>query len=88
MQAECFVGQNHNYIDFADHMLTKGFTPIFEWCSPQQQIVVKYPHDRLVLTAIRGTVNGIYIPYTHLKAMGESNGIDVVKTIDLRGILR
>jgi putative RNA ligase len=83
MQAECFVGQNHNYIDFADHMLTKGFTPIFEWCSPQQQIVIRYPKDNLILTAIRNMKTGEYADHMLLNSWGRSFGIPVVGILDM-----
>jgi RNA ligase len=36
-------------------------TPIFEWCSRNQRIVVDYPEDMLVLTAVRDNVEGAYI---------------------------
>jgi RNA ligase len=57
-------------------------TPIFEWCSRKQRIVVDYPEDRLVLIALRGTVTGEYKRYCDLVAVGEKFGIDVVKTYE------
>jgi RNA ligase len=39
---------------------TGEVTPIFEWCSRSNRIVVDYPRDRLVLTAVRDTFSGRY----------------------------
>src|SRR3984957_6141340 len=41
-------------------LLEKNFTPIFEWCSPTNQIVLRYSTDRLIFTAIRHNLTGIY----------------------------
>lgn len=43
-----------------EESLRNGWTPIFEWCSPRNQIVIKYPKDRLVMTGLRHTVTGEY----------------------------
>lgn len=40
--------------------LDGGWTPIFEWCSPQNQIVIRYPENKLVLTALRHNQSGVY----------------------------
>ena len=36
-------------------------TPIFEWTSPNNRIVIHYDHDDLVLTAIRDNKTGVYL---------------------------
>lgn len=41
------------YQTFVTQQLDLGNTPIFEWVSPTNQIVVDYPTDRLVLLQIR-----------------------------------
>ena len=43
--------------------LQQGWTPIFEWCSPGNQIVIRYPEDRLVLTGLRNNLTGAYAPW-------------------------
>jgi RNA ligase len=63
MGAELFVANNVRYADFAREVLAEGKTPIFEWCSRQQRIVVDYPRDRLVLIAIRDNRTGEYVSY-------------------------
>ncbi|EGG19226.1 hypothetical protein DFA_02011 [Cavenderia fasciculata] len=51
------------YDEFAAHWLKQGYTPMFEWCSESQRIVLYYAADLLALTAIRNIKTGEYIPY-------------------------
>lgn len=61
MQAEEFVAKNPVYHEFVERLLNNGhYTPVFEWCSRQQRIVIDYPEDRLVLLAIRNMTSGKY----------------------------
>ena len=82
MQAEEFVARNPQYSMFAQDMWIQGLTPIFEWCSRKQRIVVDYPQDRLVLIAIRDTVTGAYKSYDRMMTYAESYNIDLVKAYD------
>jgi RNA ligase len=79
MGAEEFVAGNPQYEEFARLCDEDGLTPIFEWCSRKQRIVVDYPEDRLVLIAIRNKVSGEYMPYHALYVNALRRGIDVVK---------
>lgn len=76
---EEFVKNNPHVAQFAQWMMESGFTPIFEWLSRKQRIVIDYPVDRLVLTAVRNTVTGEYDSYSRLVEYGTTFGIDVVK---------
>jgi RNA ligase len=78
MQAEEFVARKPQYEEFARLCEQDGLTPIFEWCSRKQRIVVDYPEDRLVLIAIRNTVSGEYLPYHVLLPNAARHGIDLV----------
>jgi RNA ligase len=80
MQAEEFVARNPDYAEFADLHIDRGQTPIFEWLSRKQRIVVDYPEDRLVLIAIRDNVTGAYKSYAQMKTYAESYNIDLVKS--------
>ena len=84
MQAEEFVAHHPNYAEFAKVIMEQGFTPIFEWCSRKQRIVIDYPEDRLVLIAIRNNVTGEYVPYYgndhDLVGFAVNYNIDLVKT--------
>lgn len=61
-----------------------GWTPIFEWCSRKQRIVLDYPNDMLVLTAVRNNDTGQYRSYKYLQEAGTQWGIPVVKAVDMK----
>ena len=83
MGAELFVAHNPQYDTFARWCMDEaGITPIFEWCSRKQRIVVDYPEDRLVLIAARDTRKGSYVNYNWLQAYGKKYSIEVVKTYE------
>ena len=60
---EKFVAARPQYVEFAKFCIEQGWTPIFEWTSRQQTIVIDYPEDNLILTAVRNNVTGEYLPY-------------------------
>ena len=78
-QIEEFVSKNSLYHHFANIWTEFGFTPIFEWCSRNNRIVIDYPEDRLVLIAMRKNDNGSYFPYEDLVASASTFLIDVVE---------
>jgi RNA ligase len=84
MNAEVFVSRNINYQEFADYIMSFDSTPIFEWCSPKNRIVVEYPHDRLVLIAIRDNVSGDYWSYQTMSNLSERYNIELVKSYKAR----
>jgi RNA ligase len=61
MRAEVFLAARPRYVEFMLELDREGRTPIFEWCSRQDPIVVDYPVDEMVLTAIREKHTGRYI---------------------------
>lgn len=83
MEAESFVASRHDYTQLAEHYLQAGFTPIFEWCSNKNRIVLDYPEDRLVLTAMRYNESGCYLLQDALERIGERYGIEVVKAFSV-----
>jgi RNA ligase len=58
---EDFVLLHENYSQFARFLIRRGYTPIFEWCSRKQRIVLDYKEDQLILTAIRDLTTGRYM---------------------------
>lgn len=76
---EKFVDRNYNYLQLARDLDGLNATAIFEWCSPQQRIVIDYTHDQLILTAVRDTVSGQYWNYEKLRSLGDEYNIPVVK---------
>lgn len=79
---EKFVAERDNYTQLAQECHVRGMTPTFEWCSRKQRIVIDYPEDRLVLTAIRHNVSGEYIKYAELLEWGAVYGIEVVRAFE------
>jgi RNA ligase len=82
MGAELFVANHPNYAEFAELYIERGKTPIFEWCSRKQRIVIDYPEDRLVLIAIRNNETGEYASYKQLQTYAKAYNIDIVKTYE------
>lgn len=79
---EEFVKNNPQYESFALNMIATGYTPIFEWCSRKQRIVLDYKEDQLILTAIRIMATGEYLPYGYLKGVSSATGIPVVRAFE------
>lgn len=77
--AQAFLeSTNVPYEIFSRHMVEDGWTPIFEWCSRKNRIVVDYPTDRLVLTGIRHRQTGEYMNYDDILIEVGDLGIPVV----------
>lgn len=81
-QVSKFIEQNKHYETFVLDMMENGFTPIFEWTSRQQRIVLDYPQDNLILLAIRNIENGWYAPYEDIKHLANKYNIPVVEKIN------
>lgn len=81
MNAEYFIADKPEYSSFIAAMFDGGMTPIFEWCSRKNRIVVDYPEDKLILTGIRNTVKGNYLPDYNMVELGLNYDIPVVKSI-------
>lgn len=74
---------NRFYDTFAQHCIkTLNCTPIFEWCSRKQRIVLDYPEDRLVLTALRHMQTGIYYTREDMLKEAKNFHIPVVDEIE------
>ena len=82
MNAEYFIADDLDYADFINGCIEANLTPIFEWCSRKNRIVVDYPEDQLILTAVRNTFSGTYLPYYNIVEMAEHAGIPYVKAVD------
>lgn len=83
MGAEEFVAAHPNYDEFVRWCIDyTGHTPIFEWCSRKQRIVVDYPEDRLVLIAVRETNSGKYCSLKWMQYYAGKYGVDVVKAYE------
>lgn len=80
---EAFVKDNPDYTTFCNYLLRVGVTPIFEWCSNKQRIVLNNKEDLLILTAARNMITGEYISLDLMKEHLINLNIDsipIVKT--------
>lgn len=83
-QAQKFIerSDNHKYINLIKNLNSKRLTPIFEWCSPENRIVIKHDEPRLILTGIRQWIYGFYFHYENMKSVAESHHIPYVRAYD------
>lgn len=56
-----FVSNDASLLDNINASINNGFTPIFEWCAPHNQIVVHYSQPRLVYLMSRSKIDGSYL---------------------------
>ena len=85
MQAEEWLAAHPNSEELKGWLrgwMIAGVTPLFEWISPDNQIVLEYPEPDLVLLAVRDTHTGEYldihgndhIPFTKVKEYSSVDG--------------
>lgn len=67
------------YDEFAWSCYLQGNTPIFEWCTPKNRIVVAYSEPRLVLMAVRSNYTGVYMPLEEMQEWAIFRRIDYAK---------
>ena len=82
LRAEDYVSAHPDYVRFIRMCIKVGYTPIFEWCSREDRIVVDYgPEDTLTLLALRDTVSGEYTSYHDYADYGRYWGVRVVDAV-------
>lgn len=80
--ATSYFASQGNIVSFCEHLiLAEQMTPIFEFCSRSNKVVLDHPKDRLVLTALRDTGSGDYIPFSRVQGLIDYHRIEVVKEI-------
>ena len=79
---EEFVNSKPRYTVLAAYLISQGYSPIFEWCSRKQRIVLDYKKDQLILTAVRHMQTGEYFVHESLVHLGELYTIPVVRAFD------
>lgn len=58
-------------IDLCLHLIAGGVTPIFEFTSPDNRIVVTYDRPQLTFLAARDMVTGDYLPHAEIDALAK-----------------
>lgn len=82
LQAEEYIADKphfQKFFDFCETFGDSGITPIFEWISRQQRIVIDYPVDELVLLAVRYNDTGEYFVYEMLEKISLEFNIGIVR---------
>lgn len=75
-----FLDANPTYVEFARNCCEADWTPVFEFCSRKNQIVIDYgSEDRLVLIAMRDMLNGRYFTYSQLANAAKLWKLEVVQ---------
>jgi len=82
LPVEEFVLDNSQYVELADYCKQTDWTPIFEWCSPLNRIVLQHTTHNLILTAIRHNVTGEYMSYARMSALAGRFDIPVVRRVN------
>ena len=82
MNAEVFVADKPHYSRLIHKCLLMNVTPIFEWVSRKNRIVVDYPEDNLILTGMRYNDTGLYVGYKAMEQYATAWNIPVVKAVD------
>lgn len=80
--AENWVCETHHryklYNEFINFCRKMNVTPIFEFCSRSNRVVIDYPVSNLILTGVRRIDDGSYLTYSKLVAIREEFGIPIV----------
>jgi RNA ligase len=82
MNAEVFIADKPHYARFINKCLFINVNPIFEWCSRKNRVVIDYPEDNLILTAMRYNDTGFYLDYEVMKNYADAWNIPVVQAVD------
>lgn len=75
-----FTGDDTIYTKFAHKAFCDGFTPIFEWCSQVQRIILEYEAPRFVLTAVRNNRTGEYMTLSEMRAYAP-DAIEIIQPL-------
>jgi len=82
MFAETWLVDHPDYYELAERYMSEGFTPIFEYVSPENRVVVDYGKRDMILLAVRDNLTGNYLLHDALVNIGERYGIPVVGVYD------
>lgn len=60
---DLFVAKNQQikYEEFARYCIDNSWTPLFEFCSKENKVVLSYAEDQMILTAVRDNFSGAYL---------------------------
>lgn len=77
-----FASRYPKFEEVARHFIERDMTPIFEWVSREQKIIIDYPVDDLILLAIRDNRTGDYMTYDRLVGAGNEFDVSTIGQIE------
>lgn len=77
-----FERSSRKHRDLAMHYLEDGFTPVFEFTSPDNRIVVPYDNDALTLLAVRQNQTGRYLRHDLIAQISSDFGVTLAESFD------
>jgi len=81
-QAEAaMAAADASVLGLCEDALGSGVTPIFEFTSPQNRIVIAYDRPALTLLAARETVSGRYLTHDEALALAVAHGVPLVRDL-------
>lgn len=81
LAANTLLASNTRLNLFCFDLLNRFYTPIFEFTSPDSEIVVNYGSEpKMVLLAIRDQKNGTYMDHNYMKLVAGSQGVEVINS--------
>ncbi|KAL0476655.1 T4 RNA ligase [Acrasis kona] len=75
-------GEHNKYDTFSKKWLDDGFTPMFEFFSPETAIVINYKTSFMTLIAIRNVHDGTYISYNDMIQFAKDYNIPCVTALE------
>lgn len=85
VMATRWVGENEKrfglYNDFICFCSIVDVTPIFEFCSRANRVVIDHPETFLILTGVRRISDGFYLSYRELTSISMEFGIPIVACV-------
>jgi len=83
LDAEAWIQQHPRYAAIANYYIEHGYTPLFEYISPANRIVVNYGEEPdMVLLAIRYNDSGRYMLPDAVAAIAKRFGVPSARTYD------
>lgn len=81
-----FISNSKALTDFCFNISNMGYTPIFEYVSPEFQIVIPYEKEDLILLAVRHNITGTYKNLDDIAATLFNHNISVIQDYTNRGV--
>jgi len=81
--AQKFLNKHNNLQKFCEYIISKNYSPLFEYWNQDYKIVLDYDSEQMVLLAARHNETLEYLDYKELQKLAYNFGIDIINTWDL-----